>query len=82
MTPIIESLGQKFAHFGGFEGSFLTILRVKNSLSGHFPIFFNFWVNNLVSLLPITGALLWGSREALINVDEASPGLLVHRFCF
>ena len=29
MTPKIEILGQKFAHFGRFEGSFLTILGVK-----------------------------------------------------
>ena len=29
MTPKIKILGQKFAHFGGFEGSFLTILGVK-----------------------------------------------------
>ena len=28
MTPKIEILGQKFAHFGRFEGSFLTILGV------------------------------------------------------
>ena len=29
MTPKIEIVGQKFAHFGGFEGSFLTFLRVE-----------------------------------------------------
>ena len=29
MTPIIEIFGQKFAHFGGFEGSFLAIFEVK-----------------------------------------------------
>ena len=29
MTPKIEIFGQKYAHFGGFEGSFWTILRVK-----------------------------------------------------
>ena len=29
MTPKIDIFCQKFAHFGGFEGSFLTILEVK-----------------------------------------------------
>ena len=29
MTPKIEIFGQNWAHFGGFEGSFLTILGVK-----------------------------------------------------
>ena len=29
MTPKIENFGQKIAHFDRFEGSFLTILRVK-----------------------------------------------------
>ena len=29
MTPIIEIFGQNFAHFGRFEGSFLTIFVVE-----------------------------------------------------
>ena len=29
MIPKIEIFGQNLAHFGGFEGSFLTILWVK-----------------------------------------------------
>ena len=29
MTPKIEIFGQNFAHFGRFEGSFLTILGVE-----------------------------------------------------
>ena len=29
MTPKIEIFDEKMAHFGGFEGSFLTILWVK-----------------------------------------------------
>ena len=33
MTPKIEILDQKYAHFGGFEGSFLTILGVQKSFS-------------------------------------------------
>ena len=36
MTPKIEILGQKFAHFGGFEGSFLTTLRVEKGVFGTF----------------------------------------------
>ena len=32
MTPKIEILGQKFGHFGGFEGSFLTIFGVKKDV--------------------------------------------------
>ena len=31
MSPKIETLGQKFAHFGRFEGSFLAIFVVKKS---------------------------------------------------
>ena len=31
MTLKTETLGQNFAHFGQFEGSFLTILEVKKS---------------------------------------------------
>ena len=33
MTSKIEILGQNFAHFGRFEGSFLTILGSKKSIS-------------------------------------------------
>ena len=29
MPPKIKIFDQKYAHFGGFEGSFLTILEVK-----------------------------------------------------
>ena len=32
MTPKIKIFGQKFAHFGTFEGPFLTILGAKKSL--------------------------------------------------
>ena len=34
-----EILGQNFAHFDRLEGSFLTTLGVKNTLSGHFRFF-------------------------------------------
>ena len=67
MTPKIKIIGQKFAHFGGFEGSFLTILGSKKSFSGHFRIFENFMINYLSSFLPITDALLWGPADALHN---------------
>ena len=40
MTPIIEILGQNFGHFGGFEGSFLTILGVKKVKFWTFSKFF------------------------------------------
>ena len=33
MTSRIEIFGQKFAHFGRFEGPFLTILGSKKSIS-------------------------------------------------
>ena len=42
MTPKIEIFGQKYAHFGGFKGSFLTILRVEKVGFWTFSNFF--WV--------------------------------------
>ena len=76
MTSKIEILGQNFAHFGRFEGSFLTIFGVKNSLSRHFrnlkkkgQLVSHFATHTFRSPL--------GSREALINVDKASPGLFI-----
>ena len=40
MTPGIEIFGQKYAHFGCFEGSFLTILGVKKVVFLIFKKFF------------------------------------------
>ena len=40
MTPKIEIFGQKFAHFDGFEGSFLTTLGVKKVVFGTFSKLF------------------------------------------
>ena len=76
MTPIIEILGQKFAHFGGFEGSFLTISGSKTNLSDIFQ-FFKI-LGQLLSLFAThTSCSPLGSREALKNVDKASPGLFI-----
>jgi len=40
MTPKIEILGQKFAHFGRFQGSFSTILGVKKAVFSTFSKLF------------------------------------------
>ena len=40
MTSIIEIFDEKMAHFGGFEGSFLTILAVKKVVLWTFSKFF------------------------------------------
>ena len=38
MTPEIKNFGKAFAHFGGFEESFLTILRVKKVVYFFFKV--------------------------------------------
>ena len=78
MTPKIEIFGQQFAHFGGFDGSFLTILGVKKSFSGLFSKLFRKCLGNVLSLKSPTFSLL-GSREAFNNVDKASPGLFINK---
>ena len=40
MTPESEIYGQKYAHFGGFKGSFWTILRVKKVVLWNFSKLF------------------------------------------
>ena len=40
MTPNIEIFGQNFAHFGSFEGSFLTILGVEKVVFSTFSKLF------------------------------------------
>ena len=40
MTPKIKILGQTFAHFGGFDASFLTILGVEKVVFWTFSKFF------------------------------------------
>ena len=45
MTPKNEILGQKYAHFDRFEGSFLTNLGSKTHFQDIFDIFKDFRVN-------------------------------------
>ena len=81
MTPKNEILGQKYAHFDRFEGSFLTILGSKTHFQDIFVFFFNFRVNYLDYLILITCALLWGSakpystglRSKLVGFQFSSP---------
>ena len=63
MTQKIEIFGQNFAQFGGFEGSCLTILSPKTHFLDIFVFFWNFRLNYLDSLIPITCALLWGPAK-------------------
>ena len=77
MTLKTEILGQNFAHFGRFEGSFLTILEVKKVDFWTFSKLFwsclgSVWALFLVlkcpfsySLLPVTESLLWGPAQLL-----------------
>ena len=75
MTLKTEILGQNFAHFGRFEGSFLTILGVKKVVFWTFSKLFwsclgSVWALFSVlkcqlsySLLPVTESLLWGPAK-------------------
>ena len=60
MTSKIEILGLKFAHFGRFEGSFLTILGVKKVVFWTFSKLFwsclgSVWALFLVLKCPLLG---------------------------
>ena len=73
----MKILDQNFAHFGRFEGVIFDHFGVKNSLSRNFRFFFLF-LGQLVSLFAThTFRSPLGPREALINVDKASPGLFI-----
>ena len=75
MTFKTEILGQNFAHFGQFEGSFLTILGVKKVDFSTFSKLFwtclgSIWAMFSVLkcqisyfLLPVTESLLWGPAK-------------------
>ena len=85
MTSKIEIWGQRgviFDHFEDQKSRFLDFFKIVlvsfgKCLGFVFPIkmppFVLFATRNRVSPL--------GSREALINVDKASPGLLVYLTC-
>ena len=79
MTPKIEIVGQKYAHFCGFEGSFWTILVVEKVVFRTFTVvleLFRQCLGNIFSFKrPIFSPL--GFREALKNVDNDSPGLFI-----
>ena len=51
MTTKIEIFGQKFAHFRGFEGSFLTILGVKKVVFWTFSKFFKSCIESIWALV-------------------------------
>ena len=60
MTPKIEIFGQKFAHFDGFEGSFLTILGVEKVIFGTFSKFFRSCLGSVWALFFYSNCLLLG----------------------
>ena len=64
MTPKIEIFGQNLAHFGGFDGSFLTILGVKKVVFWTFSKLF--W-----SCLGSVWALFLVLKDALLCVLSA-----------
>ena len=99
MTPKIKILGQNFAHFGSFEGSFLTLFGVEKVIFWTFSKLFWSCLGSVWALFStLKGPLLvvfepflilftthtcyspLGSREALINVDKASPGVFIPAF--
>ena len=75
MTLKTEILGPNFAHFGRFEGSFLTILGVKKvdfstfsklfwtCLGSVWALFLVLKCQVLYFLLPVTESLLWGPAK-------------------
>ena len=80
MTPKIEIFDQKFAHFGNFEGSFLTILGVKKVVFWTFSKLFWSRLGSVWASFSVLGgvlSLLWGPAEALLNFDYASPDSLL-----
>ena len=60
MTPEIEILGQNFAHFDRFEGSFLTILGVKKVVFWTFSKLFRSCLGSVWALFPALKGLLSG----------------------
>ena len=77
MTLKTEILGQNFAHFGRFEGSFLAILGFEKVVFWTFSKLCGSCLGIVLGLKRPTFSPL-GSREALKNVDKASPGLFVN----
>ena len=64
MTPKIEIFGQNFAHFGGFEGSFLTILGVKKVVFWTFSKLFWSCLGSVWALFLTLKGLLLGVFSA------------------
>ena len=60
MTSKIEIFGQKFAHFGRFEGSFLTILGVKKLDFSTFSKLFCTFLGSVWALFLASKGLLLG----------------------
>ena len=64
MTPKIEIFDQKFAHFGRFEGSFLTILGVEKAVFWTFSKLFWSYLRSVCALFLVLKALLLGVFSA------------------
>ena len=65
MTPKIEIFGQNWAHFGGFEGSFLTILGVKKVVFWTFSKLFWSYLGSVWALFSALKGLLLNLFAAL-----------------
>ena len=69
MTSKIEIFDQKFAHFGGFEGSFLTILEVEKVIFSTFSKLFWSCLGSVRALFSTLKGPLLGVFSAL-KVDK------------
>ena len=60
MTPKIEFIGQNFAHFDRFEGSFLTIFGIEKVVSWTFSKLFWSCLGSVWGLFSTLNGLLLG----------------------
>ena len=69
MTPIIEIFGQNFAHFGGFEGSFLTLFAVKKVVFRTFSKLFKSCIGSIWALV----LALRGQNFGVFSAEKVDP---------
>ena len=70
MTPKSEIFGQKYAHFGGFEGSFWTILRVKKVVFWKFSKLFRSCLGTFKALFSDTYTLCYPQQTFSFGVPR------------
>ena len=84
MSTKIKIIGPKFAHFGSFEGPFLTILGVKKVVLQTFSKLFCIYLRSVWALFSVIKGLFWlyFKLESLINVpnnQDIRSNLLIFR---